>query len=120
MRLLLSAYACRPNAGSEPGYGWNWATHLGARGIEIHALVAKRNQQAVQSGHRPRNVHFHFVDLPEWARKSEGLQYVCWQAAAFKFARQLHSELRFDLAHHVTYGSVHVPSQLWRLGIPVI
>jgi hypothetical protein len=26
MKLLLSAYACEPSKGSEPGVGWNWAT----------------------------------------------------------------------------------------------
>src|SRR5215467_5078362 len=52
MRLLLSAYACRPNAGSEPGFGWNWATHLADRGIEVHALVAKRNQEPIEAGLR--------------------------------------------------------------------
>ena len=50
MRILLSAYACRPNAGSEPGVGWNWATHLAARGMEVHVLVAKRNQGPVEAG----------------------------------------------------------------------
>lgn len=26
MKILLSAYACEPNKGSEPGVGWSWAT----------------------------------------------------------------------------------------------
>ena len=25
MKILLSAYACEPNTGSEPNVGWNWA-----------------------------------------------------------------------------------------------
>src|SRR5271169_4946615 len=67
MRLLLSAYACRPNAGSEPGCGWNWATHLAARGIEVHVLVAKRNQEAIEAGLRANataNLHFTYVSVP--------------------------------------------------------
>lgn len=120
MRLLLSAYACRPNAGSEPGYGWNWATHLAARGIEIHVLVAHRNQQPIEAVPSPPNVKFHFIRVPGWARSSEAVHYVLWQAEALKVAKKLHAELVFDIAHHVTYGSVHVPTQLWRLGIPVV
>ena len=27
-KILLSAYACEPNEGSEPGVGWNWAIEL--------------------------------------------------------------------------------------------
>ena len=124
MRVLLSAYACRPNAGSEPGVGWNWAVHLAARGIEVHVLVAKRNQDAIEAGLRDNpvaNLHFTYVCVPhEWGKKSEALHYACWQIAALKAARELARKFEFQLAHHVTYASVHVPSQLWRLAIPVV
>jgi glycosyltransferase involved in cell wall biosynthesis len=124
MRILLSAYACRPNAGSEPGVGWDWATHLAARGIEVHVLVAKRNQEAIEAGLRLKrlpNLHFTYVPVPyQWATKGEALPYVGWQFAALKAARELATRFKFHLAHHVTYASVHVPSQLWRLGIPVV
>jgi len=124
MRILLSAYACRPNAGSEPGVGWNWATHLAARGIDVHVLVAKRNQAPIEAGLRENplpNLHFHYIPVRnEWAKKSEGLHYVLWQAAALKAARELSTKFQFELAHHVTYASVHVPTKLWRLGIPVV
>jgi glycosyltransferase involved in cell wall biosynthesis len=124
MRILLSAYACRPNAGSEPGVGWNWATHLSARGIEVHVLVAQRNQESIEAGLRARpisNLHFNYVRVPyEWAKHNEALHYVCWQMAALKAARDLAKKIDFQLIHHVTYASIHVPSQLWRLGIPVV
>jgi glycosyltransferase involved in cell wall biosynthesis len=124
MRILLSAYACRPNAGSEPGFGWNWATHLAARGIEVHTLVAKRNQSAVEAGlelNPSPTLHFHYVAVPwERAKRYEPLHYALWQRAALKAARELSAKFDFQLAHHVTYGSVHVPSELWRLGIPVV
>jgi len=124
MRILLSAYACRPNAGSEPGVGWNWATHLAARGLEVHVLVAQRNRPPIEAGlwgNPIPNLHFNYVQVPyEWAKKSESLHYILWQAAALKVARELCNKWQFDLAHHVTYASVHVPTQLWRLGIPVV
>ena len=28
MKVLLSAFACAPYRGSEPGVGWNWAMAL--------------------------------------------------------------------------------------------
>jgi len=124
MRVLLSAYACRPNAGSEPGVGWNWATHLAARGIDVHVLVAKRNQEPVEAGLRLSpipNLHFTFVPVAyEWAKRNEAVHYALWQVAALKAARKLSTKFQFHLAHHVTYASVHVPSQLWRLGVPVV
>src|SRR5215467_1201424 len=124
MRILLSAYACRPNAGSEPGFGWNWATHLAARGMDVHVLVAQRNRSPIEEGLRVNpipNLHFTYIAVPyEWAKKNESVHYALWQGAALKAARDLSSQFQFDLAHHVTYGSIHVPTQLWRLGIPVI
>jgi glycosyltransferase involved in cell wall biosynthesis len=124
VRLLLSAYACRPNAGSEPGCGWNWATHLAARGIEVHVLVAKRNEELIEASLRFNpipNLHFTYVPVAyEWAKKSESLHYVCWQVAALQAARKLASDYQFQLAHHVTYASIHVPTQLWRLDMPVV
>lgn len=124
MRILLSAYACRPNAGSEPGCGWNWATHLAARGLEVHVLVAQRNREAIEAGLRATpipNLHFSYVSVPyPWAKRSEALHYVCWQTAALKTARELSEKLQFHLAHHITYASIHVPTLLWRLGIPVV
>ena len=34
LRVLLSAYTCRPNRGSEPGIGWNVAQEM-ARHYDI-------------------------------------------------------------------------------------
>ncbi|MGB8065440.1 MAG: glycosyltransferase [Candidatus Sulfotelmatobacter sp.] len=124
MRILLSAYACRPHAGSEPGVGWNWATHLAKRGMEVHVLVAKRNQEPVEAGLQGNslpNLHFTFVAVPfGQAKKNEAVHYALWQIAALKAARELTKKFRFEITHHVTYASIHVPSQLWRLGIPLI
>jgi glycosyltransferase involved in cell wall biosynthesis len=124
MKILLSAYACRPNSGTEPGYGWNWATHLAARGIDVHVLTAERYREGIENYVRSNptaGLTFHYVRVPfEWAKRSEALHYVLWQIAALFVARKLARSIDFDLAHHVSYGSVHVPSHLWRLGIPVI
>jgi len=123
MRILLSAYACRPNAGSEPAQGWGWATHLARRGHEVHVLVAKRNQESVEAGLREQflsNLCFSYVPGCDWANRWEGLHYALWQRAALKTARKLCSKARYDIVHHVTYASIHVPSQLWRLGIPMV
>ena len=44
----------------------------------------------------------------------------CGTTPAVKAARELQRSRRFDVAHHVTFGSVHVPTQLWQLGIPTV
>jgi len=43
MRVLISAYACEPDKGSEPGVGWNWAL-AAAEKHEVWVLTRSNNQ----------------------------------------------------------------------------
>jgi glycosyltransferase involved in cell wall biosynthesis len=123
MKVLLSAYACLPNAGTEPGHGWGTATNLAKRGLEVHVLTQYENKGRIEvftSQNLLPGLHFHYLDHSFNRLNNDGLRYLLWQIAAVKRVRGLHQSLQFDIAHHVTYGSFHVPSQLWRIGIPVI
>lgn len=124
MNILLSAYACRPNAGSEPGTGWNWAIHLAQAGCEVYLFTAGRNRNAIdaylQENPCPQ-LHPHYVDVPGMSPMSSGAKhYVLWQWITLRQARSMAKKVAFDVAHHVSYGSVHLPTQLWRLGVPTI
>ena len=123
MRILLSAYACLPNAGTEPGNGWNWAMHLAERGMKVHVLTVVEGRDSIEAhrqAHPNPMVDFSYVEVPRTFKECSVPHYVLWQWLAIKTARQLHAATPFDIAHHVTYGSIHVPTQLWRLGLPVI
>jgi len=124
MRLLLSAYACLPNSGSEPGNGWNWAVHLAERGIDVTVLTRGENREEIEAylaERRLANLSFAYVTVKEqMIRPTTGLHYLLWQWRAVQVARQSHRRTAFQLVHHVTYTSIHVPTQLWRLGIPTI
>jgi glycosyltransferase involved in cell wall biosynthesis len=124
MRVLLSAYACIPGAGSEYGFGWGWAEHLAARGIDVHLLTASENREALEGELRkhPRaNLTFSLVPSTfKRARPWNGLHYLGWHYAAFCHAQRLHAEKPFDLIHHVTFGSAHVPPALALMKIPMI
>ena len=39
MRVLLSAFACHPGYGSEPGTGWHWVGALADLGHEVTVLT---------------------------------------------------------------------------------
>jgi glycosyltransferase involved in cell wall biosynthesis len=124
MNVLLSAYACRPNAGSEPGTGWNWALHLAEAGCEVYLFTAGRNRNAIdawlQENPCPR-LHPHYIDVPWLNPMSSGAKhYLFWQWITLRRARSLARKVAFDVVHHVSYGSVHLPTQLWRLGVPTI
>ena len=124
MRLLLSAYACKPHSGSEEGNGWGWASHLAARGLRLHVLTTPKHQEAIEAEQQRNplpNLSFSFLEPRRKGLKpGHGLHYLAWQFAAVEEAKRLHAEEPFDVVHHVTYGSIHVPSQLWRLGVPVV
>jgi glycosyltransferase involved in cell wall biosynthesis len=122
--ILLSAYACRPNAGTELGTGWNWAIHLAETGSTVHVLTAGRNREAVeayQREHPSAELHFHFIDVP-WINPmgSGARHYLMWHWMALRKAKVLSKSVAFDVVQHVSYGSVHVPTPLWRLGLPTI
>ncbi|MGD0796098.1 MAG: glycosyltransferase family 4 protein [Acidobacteriaceae bacterium] len=123
MKVLLSAYACIPNRGTEPGHGWGLAVHLAKLGIEVHVLTTLANSEMINDHIRDYpvpGISFHYVDYPTRRFRSEEMRYLLWQWAAVKSAKALNQSERFDVVHHITFGSVHVPSQLWRIGVPTV
>ena len=38
LSILINAYACSPNMGSEPGMAWNWCVNL-ANHCELHIIT---------------------------------------------------------------------------------
>ncbi len=76
-RILLSAYACEPGRGSEPGVGWGWATELAELGHEVWVLTRADNRVTIarNSPVDPLNPKFIYYDLPSWLEGGEsGLQ----------------------------------------------
>ena len=49
MRVLLSAYACEPNKGSEAGVGWHWALEIARLGHEVWALTRANNRAPIEA-----------------------------------------------------------------------
>jgi glycosyltransferase involved in cell wall biosynthesis len=123
-RILLSAYACEPDRGSEPGVGWGWATELARVGHEVTVLTRAANRAAIESKASPGNLHFSYFDLPNCAQRmrqlpgGKAMYYVLWQWCAARMLRRSFPSLPFDLVQHVTYVSVRFPSFMGLLGIP--
>lgn len=126
MRVLLSAFSCFPHAGSEPGMGWGLATHLSDR-FDVTVITSGRNRERIESqlGQLRRPVRFIYVDVGTERRALVGnvfvtSEYIRWQLEAVRVAREMHRNARFDLVHHVTYGSAWLPSFMGKLGIPFV
>jgi glycosyltransferase involved in cell wall biosynthesis len=128
LRILLSAYACEPYKGSEPGVGWNWALQA-ARYHEVWVLTRANNRAAIESWLQRTPVarlQFVYYDLPRWARfwkrGAVGIRayYVLWQVGAYWVARRVHRSVRFQVTHHVTFNTLEVPGFLWLLPAPFV
>ena len=48
LKILLSAYACEPNQGSEPGLGWNVAREV-AKHYEVWVLTPEEHRPAIEA-----------------------------------------------------------------------
>ncbi|MEC4815281.1 MAG: glycosyltransferase [Scytonema sp. PMC 1069.18] len=127
-KVLISAYACRPGMGSEPGVGWNIVRQL-VKYCDVWVLSREDNRPTIEAQLEKNpisNLHFVFCDLHPclkwWNYKNKGVQihYYLWQIIAYFTGRKLHKEVGFDLVHHVTYVKYWSPSFLSLLPIPFI
>lgn len=130
MKILLSAYACEPNKGSEPGVGWNWAIELTKFGQDVWVLTRSNNRESIENelAKNPgvNKPHFIYYDLPVWARRLKknrgGIYpyYIAWQLGALKIAQKIHIRENFSIVHHITFGVIRLPSFMGQLGIPFL
>jgi glycosyltransferase involved in cell wall biosynthesis len=127
LKVLISAYACRPGEGSEPGIGWEVALEMAKR-HRVWVLTRENNREAITAGLKnypdlPLQVVFYDMPAAALWRRGQGsvhLHYYLWQIGAYFTARTLHQEIQFDLTHHVTYVRYATPSFLSLLPIPFI
>jgi len=129
-RVLLVAYSCNPEKGSEPGVGWNRAQQA-AREFETWVICeGSKNRESISRwidthGAVP-GLRIEYVDKPAWMialGRIPGLFYLSyhlWHRRAFRFARVLHAQQRFDLVHQVTFSGYREPGYLWRLDAPFV
>ena len=128
VRVLISAYACEPGQGSEPGGGWHWMCQI-ARFEECWVITRNNNRPVIEktlAANPMPGVHFIYYDLPRWARfwkrgkTGVRLYYYLWQMGVYRLARKLHRDFHFSLVHHLTFTSYWLPSFLPLLAVPFI
>ncbi len=127
-RILMSAFACEPGLGSEPGVGWNWAVQA-ARFHDVWVLTAGEHRAGIEKALAEcpiPGLHVVYHDAV-WARRwlrrgTKGYlpYYLVWQQSVVATARALHRRIGFDIVHHVTYNAIDFPGLLWRLDAPFV
>lgn len=127
MNLLISAYGCEPNKGSESGVGWNWVK-IAARHNNLWVITRSNNQIPIEACQEDwiANVHWVYFDLPGWVRKIKKgekrlyLYYFLWQIGVLNVAKKILEKNPIDCAWHLSFGSMWMPTFLYKLRVPFI
>jgi len=111
-RVLISAYACEPGKGSEPGVGWNLSKAL-VQHNDVWVITRANNRETIETEmtkHPVPGLKIIYYDLPKWAswwkKGGRGVQlyYFLWQLLAIGPAISLLKETNIDLVHHLTFN----------------
>jgi hypothetical protein len=122
-KILLSAYACEPEVGSEHGIGWGWINFLLQNNFKVEVITRLSNKNKIVSYLKNKNIKkikFHYYDLKGFFFEiSKGknnsnsyFYFIIWQLMIFFKYKKYIKKNNFDIVQHVTFGSMRFPSFL--------
>ena len=120
MNILLAAYACEPNNGSEPEVGWQMALQIAKvmKNDNIFVITKKNNQAIIEKESYPENLQFYYYELPKWlsfwksGQRGVRTYYYLWMIGAAIFMKK--QGMSFHIVQHVTFVNDWLPS-FWML-----
>lgn len=130
MNILLLAFACEPNKGSEEGVGWNWAVNL-AEKHNVFVITRGQERPFIEeyiSENSIENIEFyyfedydgvmHFIDkkVPMGFRT----YYRWWQKKIVPIAKEIIKSKKIDIIHQLTYNEYRTPGKLYNCGLPFV
>lgn len=131
LKVLVSAYACSPYHGSEPGMGWNFVKTISQQ-HEVHVISEKRKWEKPVNDYlnlHPElkdKIQFYFIDKKrnKWLRKiwppSYYWFYRQWQRKVFALAKRLDEKENFDVIHQLNMVGYREPGYLWKIEKPFV
>lgn len=124
--ILISAYACCPNRGSEPGMGWNWCVNL-AEYCELYIITEgefrDKIEAALPSLPQGKNMHFYYNSVSEKVRemcRNQGdwrfyWYYKKWQQKTYQLALEIMRTNKIDIVHQLNMIGFREPGYLWKI-----
>lgn len=132
LSILINAYACSPNMGSEPGMAWNWCVNL-AKYCELHIITEGEFRDKIEAIlptlPQGKNMHFYYNPVSEKIRKMCWNQgdwrfykyYKEWQWKTYLMAKDICRKTHIDILHQLNMIGFREPGYLWKIpDIPFI
>jgi glycosyltransferase involved in cell wall biosynthesis len=131
MRVLISAYACSPHMGSEPGMAWNWIINL-SNYCDLYVITEGEFKSKIENELKLKsinNIKFYYLPISDKIRNicwDQGnwkfyWYYRKWQKRAFILAKEIIKETNIDIIHQLNMIGFHEPGYLWKINnIPKI
>lgn len=129
LKILLNAYACNPNWGSEQGIGWHWTIEL-AKYNKVWVITEgefKENiEQALSKLPQKDNITFVYNNVTPKVRAmcwNQGdwrfyYYYRKWQKKTLDIARKICKEHSIDIIHQLNMQGFREPGLLWKIKGP--
>lgn len=126
LSILINAYACSPNMGSEPGMAWNWCVNL-ANYCELHIITEgefrDKIEAIVPTLPQGRNMHFYYNPVLEEVRRmcwNQGdwrfyKHYRVWQYRTYEIALDIMTAHHIDIVHQLNMIGFREPGYLWNI-----
>lgn len=126
LSILINAYACSPNMGSEPGMAWNWCINL-AKHCELHIITEgefrNKIEEVLPTLPQGKNIHFYYNPV------SDEIQKMCWNQGDWRFykyykewqwktylmAKDICQHRHIDILHQLNMIGFREPGYLWKI-----
>lgn len=132
LKILINAYACCPDMGSEPGMAWNWCVNL-ARYCELYIITEGEFKDKIEGKLKvlpqAKNMHFYYNPVSEKVRRMCWNQgdwrfyryYRQWQWKTYEMAKGIIAKVPIDIVHQLNMIGFREPGYLWKIAdIPFV
>ncbi|HEX4373430.1 MAG TPA: glycosyltransferase family 4 protein [Puia sp.] len=127
--VLITAYACCPDTGSESGNGWSWIINYLRNGYKVYCVTSsiyKKELQQYFLNNKHDDLKLIYADnffaLKTFQIPVLGnyIHYYLWILNAKKIIRSELSGIDFFHAHHITYSSIKFGTPLYDINFKLI
>jgi len=132
LKVLVNAYAVRPNSGSEAGAAWHWITGFSKR-YELFIITEGEWKEEIEKAlpylENSSRIHFYYNPITPEVRRmcwNQGdyrfyYYYAKWQMKTLAIAREIVANNQIDIIHQLNMIGFREPGNLWKIpGIPFV